>query len=335
MTGTLPLFDGPMDRIMKRLRAAHGDLPPRRRLDPLSQMVLSLVSCRTKDEVSGAAFDVLVRRFESWDAVRRAPASLLADILSRTTWPLDKARFVQASLNAVKERRGSLDLDFLGQPPIPEARAWLESLPGVGPKISASVLCFSTLARPVLPVDTHGHRVAARLGLIPAKADDQKADRLLNDLIPSSWDTATIDSWHCLVKIHSQTVCAHDRPLCGRCVLRDLCRWPGRDANVQKIAEGRREFVSGPRQPVGFELKSGQGVMTPAEKTDAGHSGVPRSLDAGPRVLHDDAVGGIATHRSGGVKKQVGSGFPVRHRHRTEQAAFEPVQEAGDFQRMA
>lgn len=334
MTGTLPLFDGPMDGIMRRLRAVHGDLPPRQRLDPLSQMVLSLISCRTKDEESGAAFDVLVRQFGSWDEARRAPVGLLADILSRTTWPQDKARFVQASLNTVMERRGSLDLGFLSEPPIPEARTWLESLPGVGPKISASILCFSTLARPVLPIDTHNHRVAARLGLIPAKADDRKADRLLNDLIPKSWDTAAIDSWHCLVKIHSQTVCAHDRPLCGNCVFRDVCRWPGHGANAQKVAEDRGEFFGAPRQPVGVGRRPGKGVMAAAEEADAAHSRVPGRLDAGARVLHDDAIGRIETHRGGGVKKQIGSGLSVRHHRRAEQAPFEPVQQARDLQRM-
>ena len=68
-----------------------------------------------------------------------------------------------------RPKRGVLSLDFLADLPVEEARAWLERLPGVGPKTSAAVLSFSTLRRPALPVDSHHHRVAARTGLIPSR----------------------------------------------------------------------------------------------------------------------------------------------------------------------
>ena len=73
-----------------------------------------------------------------------------------------------STLRAVTERVGRLDLSGVADMTVPEARAWLESLPGVGPKTSAAVLSFSALRRRALPVDSHHHRVAQRLGLIPA-----------------------------------------------------------------------------------------------------------------------------------------------------------------------
>ena len=137
-------------------------------LDPLSELVSSLLSHRTRNADSGAAFKALRARFPDWSAVIDAPLDQVQDTLARVTWPEQKAPRVQAVLRAILAERGSLALDFLADLPVEEARAWLERLPGVGPKTSAAVLSFSRLRRAALPVDSHHHRVAARTGLIPA-----------------------------------------------------------------------------------------------------------------------------------------------------------------------
>ena len=100
------------------------------------------------------------------------------------TWPEQKAPRLQAVLRAVAERHGSLSLDFLGAMPVEEARAWLESIPGIGPKTSAAVLSFSVLRKAALPVDSHHHRVAQRTGLIAQSMNVGPSHVALAALLP-------------------------------------------------------------------------------------------------------------------------------------------------------
>ena len=93
-----------------------------------------------------------------------------------------KAPRIKAALEAVYEKRGGFDIDFLRDLPLDEAKAWLRELNGVGPKTAACVLMFA-LGRPALPVDTHVHRVAQRLGLVPAKASAEKAHDILEAML--------------------------------------------------------------------------------------------------------------------------------------------------------
>ena len=126
-------------------------------LDPLSELVSSLLSHRTRNADSGRAFKALRARFKDWAAVRDAPTPEVEAMIAAVTWPGQKAPRLQQILRLITERRGELSLDFLGELGVPAARAWLQELPGVGPKTSAAVLLFSRLRQPALPVDSHQH----------------------------------------------------------------------------------------------------------------------------------------------------------------------------------
>jgi hypothetical protein len=98
-------------------------------LDPLSELVSSLLSHRTKNSDSGRAFKQLRRRFPTWDAVRDAPTADVEDAIAPVTWPEQKAPRIQAILREISARQGTLDehtLDFLAERPVREARDWLE-----------------------------------------------------------------------------------------------------------------------------------------------------------------------------------------------------------------
>lgn len=153
-------------------------------LDPLSELVSSLLSHRTKNSNSAKAFANLVGTFGSWEAVRDAPTDAVQAAISPCTWPEQKAPRLQHVLQMITNLRGSLSLDFLADMEVPIARQWLEALPGVGPKTSAAVLSFSTLRAKALPVDSHHFRVAVRLGIIEAKIGEAKANRVLESLLP-------------------------------------------------------------------------------------------------------------------------------------------------------
>ena len=193
-------------------------------LSPLDELVSSLLSHRTRNSESGAAYKELRRRFPDWTAVRDAPTSEVQAAIAACNWPEQKAPRLQQILRLVTERRGGdLSLDFLEHLSIPAARAWLEELPGVGPKTSAAVLIFSRLRRRALPVDSHHHRVAQRLGLIPMSLDVGPAHRVLEDMLPPEWDAQTVYDDHEILMFHGQRCCYYRKPECARCVLLDLC----------------------------------------------------------------------------------------------------------------
>ena len=192
-------------------------------LDPLSELVSSLLSHRTRNADSGRAFKALRARFKDWAAVRDAPTPEVEAMIAAVTWPEQKAPRLQQILRLITERRGELSLDFLAELPVPTARAWLQALPGVGPKTSAAVLLFSRLRQPALPVDSHHHRVAQRLGLIGAGVAVGPAHALLEAQLPAKWSAQQVYDNHEVLMLHGQRCCYFRNPACERCPVLDLC----------------------------------------------------------------------------------------------------------------
>jgi endonuclease-3 len=191
--------------------------------DPLSELVSALLSHRTKNRDSGRAFRALRERFPTWADVRDASTPEVEAAIAPATWPEQKAPRIQQVLRKISESCGELRLDFLETMPVPEARAWLEALPGVGPKTSAAVLLFSRLRRPALPVDSHHHRVAQRLGLIPENMAVGPSHAALEALVPRDWDAQAVYDHHEVFMLHGQKCCFWRNPACRRCPLLDLC----------------------------------------------------------------------------------------------------------------
>jgi endonuclease-3 len=192
-------------------------------IDPLSELVSALLSHRTKNSASGAAFRNLKTLFPSWEEVRDAPTAIVQDAISPCTWPEQKAPRIQQVLRLITERNGSLSFDFIGQMEVAAARQWLEELPGVGPKTSAAVISFSSLRGKALPVDSHHFRVAYRLGIIEEKLGEGKANRVLEGLLPPSFDAQEMYDHHQVMMRHGQNICFHHLPNCPACVLLDVC----------------------------------------------------------------------------------------------------------------
>ena len=211
--------------VHERLCAEYGcPIPYFHHLDPLSELVSSLLSHRTKNADSGRAFRQLRARFPTWEAVRDAATADVEEAIAPVTWPEQKAPRIQQVLRTITDRcRGELSLDFLELTSVRQARDWLESIPGVGPKTSAAVLLFSALRMPALPVDSHHHRVAQRLGLIPANVAVGPAHRILEAQLPLDWSAQQVYDNHEALMFHGQRCCHFRQPECERCVVLDLC----------------------------------------------------------------------------------------------------------------
>jgi endonuclease-3 len=125
-------------------------------------------------------------------------------------------------LARIKEEHGQYNLDFLNNLPLDEANAWLQSLGGVGPKTAACVLLFAC-QRPILPVDTHVHRVSIRLGLISPKTSADDAHAQLLALLPDPQNARDVLAFHRNMLLHGQRICIWSTPKCGKCVLREWC----------------------------------------------------------------------------------------------------------------
>ena len=102
---------------------------------------------------------------------------------------------------------------------VPEDRASLEALPGVGRK-TANVVLNTAFGQPTIAVDTHIFRVANRTGIAPGKTVNEVEQRLLR-LVPDEFKQ---DAHHWLI-LHGRYTCIARKPRCGSCVIEDLCEY--------------------------------------------------------------------------------------------------------------
>jgi len=206
--------------ILQNLRAVYGTPKPTTGLDPLDVLIETILSQSTTNANSDRAFENLKKRFPTWDHARRARVSSIEAAIRSGGLAKQKSIRIRALLNEIYDRRGSLDLSFLKTAPIEEAKEFLGSFKGVGPKTVACALLFA-YQRPVFPIDTHIFRIARRLGLIPMKRSDEDAHRLMEQLIPKRrYYEAHIN----LIRL-GRRICKPREPLCEQCCLIDYCEY--------------------------------------------------------------------------------------------------------------
>ncbi len=206
-----------IERIHQRLVEKYGE-PQWAPRDPIAILISTILSQNTNDLNRDRAYERLRERFPTWEAVRDAPPEDLVAAIRPAGLAPTKAPRIQEALQRIWAERGHFSLDFLADMPLEEARAWLLSIPGIGPKTAAIVLLFA-FGRPAFPVDTHIHRVSRRLGLIPARASREQAHALLEELIPPE----LYYPLHLNLIALGRDVCHPRNPECGRCVLREEC----------------------------------------------------------------------------------------------------------------
>lgn len=205
-------------QVHQRLLETYGEPAWRPHLEPVAELVSTILSQNTNDVNRDVAFERLRVRLPTWEAVRDAEVAEVIDAIRPAGLANQKGPRIQQALRLITEERGELSLDFLADLPLDEAKAWLNAIKGVGPKTTAIVLLFS-LGRPAFPVDTHVHRVSKRLGLIGPKVSREKAHDLLEDLV----DPDDYYAFHLNLIRHGRGVCSSRSPDCPNCPLNDLC----------------------------------------------------------------------------------------------------------------
>jgi endonuclease-3 len=204
--------------ILLRLARAYGTPPPPRHLPPLEELVLTVLSQHTSDTNRDRAYADLRRRFPSWDEVADAPLPALARAIRSGGLGPTKAVRIRAMLRDIRD--SGVPLDQRAFTTMPDQDLWdtLVALPGVGPKTAACVLLFS-LDRPYFPVDTHVHRVAIRLGLVPPRSDAVATQAAFQESVRDDQMYAL----HMNLIRHGREICTAQRPRCSECVLREFC----------------------------------------------------------------------------------------------------------------
>jgi endonuclease-3 len=240
--------------VLDRLAEVEGRPAWQHRLDPTSELILTILTANSADINAEVAFGALRDKYPSaptpqgasleprnfpgwggkglphlpppdWSAVEVAPIAELTDVIRPGGLANQKAPRIQAALRALAANGGNYSLEFLRDKPPLEARDWLSAIPGIGKKTASVVLLFS-FGQPLMPVDRHVHRVSQRIGLIPPTADaDQAHDYYLALLRPEQMYEA-----HVSLISHGRRTCHAQRPDCEHCPLAPRCRFFDRKA---------------------------------------------------------------------------------------------------------
>ena len=199
----------PVGEVMKKLEVSIPD--PKMELtyrSPFELLVATVLSAQTTDRMVNRVTPALFGRYPDPKALAAANVSDLEEILRPTGF------FHRKALH-VRELAAALLQKFDGR--VPDRMDDLVSLPGVGRK-TASVVLAQAFHKPAIFVDTHVGRVCRRLGWTRSN-DPEKIEQTLSLLLPRDhW----IDSASRLL-LHGRYVCLAKTPLCGQCVLSEIC----------------------------------------------------------------------------------------------------------------
>ena len=230
---------------LEALAERYGRPTWERRLDPTSELILTILTQNSADTNAEVAFEALRHAYPSgqapqahrpgagwggvglpdgaapdWSMVEFAPLPELTDVIRPGGLANQKAPRLQSTLRRIREERGDYSLEFLGDMTALEARDWLTEIDGIGKK-TASVLLLFSFGMPLMPIDRHVERVAHRVGLLPPKATvDEGHDLFLGVFQPDEMYEAHVN----LIQ-HGRKVCHAQRPDHDACPLRTRCRF--------------------------------------------------------------------------------------------------------------
>lgn len=205
--------------IHQDLLDVYGEAPEPSNQSGVDYLVETILSQNTNDINRDKAFKQMKEDFEDYEEIMNADPERLEDSIRVAGLGATKAERIQGALKILMEERGEFELEFINDMSIDEGKKWLTDIPGIGPKTAAIILCFH-FGKPVIPVDTHVHRVSKRFGLIPENASRSKAHDILEEKIPDDIKY----SFHRLLITHGRENCKARNPTCGETKLKKYCK---------------------------------------------------------------------------------------------------------------
>jgi endonuclease-3 len=200
----------------------YGLLPVEPRRTPMRELISTVLSHRTTHRDEELAYDRMLETFGDWQAVMDAPTAELAHAIRTTRWPDTQAPRIQEILRRIKAEFGDFTLEPIADWPVEKGLVWLTDMPGIGLKTASLVLLFN-FKKPVLPVDTHVHRVAQRVGMIGPKTSVEKAHQVLLAELPK--DATVLLNFHKHNYWLGQHICFFAKPNCPACPLKGFCNY--------------------------------------------------------------------------------------------------------------
>ena len=176
--------------------------------DPFQVLIGTILSQRTKDANTDRASAALFARFPDAARLAAAPVRRIEPLIRPTGFYRTKARLIRATARQILDRFGG---------EVPRDLPTLLTLPGVGPKTANCVLVFG-YGIPAVPVDTHVHRIANRLGVVRTRTPEATEAALRNVLPQAYWIPLNP-----LLVQHGQNLCRPNRPRCPECPIEELC----------------------------------------------------------------------------------------------------------------
>jgi endonuclease III len=231
MDDSLLSYQDIINKVRTLLIEAFGMPEWRQPLPAIDELVSTILSQNTNDNNRDVAFEQLRASFSDWNAVMEADTADVVEAIRTAGLANQKGPRIQDALREIAQfTHGNLNLDFLREMPIEEARQWLIAVKGVGPKTAAIVLLFS-LGIPAFPVDTHIYRVTGRIGLRPQNLSVEKTHTYLEERIP---EDAYYDLHLNLIRL-GREVCGARKWQCYRCPIEDLCQFDQKNLSLGQV----------------------------------------------------------------------------------------------------
>jgi endonuclease-3 len=183
-----------------------------RREDPFAVLVSTMISLRTKDQVTAAASARLLRRAGSAGALAGMSEGVIARLIYPAGFYRTKARHLRQAAGLLVQRHGGR---------VPPGMEELLALPGVGRK-TANLVRNLGFGLPGICVDTHVHRICNRLGWVRTRTP-LETERALEAVLPRRWWIPINE----LLVAYGQRTCTPQSPRCSECPIRRHCRRVG------------------------------------------------------------------------------------------------------------
>jgi endonuclease III len=178
---------------------------------PYELLVAVILSAQCTDKRVNLITPPFFKMYPTAEMLSKASVEDIYDLIKSCSYPNNKAKNLSGMAKVLTEK-------FKGE--VPDDIEKLQEMPGVGRK-TANVIASVVFNKPAMAVDTHVHRVAARIGLTenaktPLETEKQLVKYFPEELIPKA---------HHWLILHGRYVCKARTPLCDKCGLKQVCRY--------------------------------------------------------------------------------------------------------------